>query len=197
MTGYVAWWLGDAWKTTPLEGFERIIFIEQRIDVSGRTGDPLLRRGSGKMSVTDARMMEFPLGMSFLQLTQLMLPLNASMEDAFVDFELGNNRITLRQVDLSSGTLKLEGTGEINTDTQALALRFRNRGKLPILSDLYGVVTDQFFAIDVGGTLSDPQPRLTPIPVFAPAPVAPAIGTTTPPATPEGTDTGKDRTETR
>ena len=36
MTGYVAWWLGDAWKTTPLEGFERIIFIEQRIDVSGR-----------------------------------------------------------------------------------------------------------------------------------------------------------------
>lgn len=39
MTGYVAWWLGDAWKTTPLEGFERIIFIEQRIDVSGRIAE--------------------------------------------------------------------------------------------------------------------------------------------------------------
>jgi hypothetical protein len=135
--------------------------------------------------------------MSFLQLTQLMLPLNASMEDAFVDFDLGNDRITLRQVDLSSGTLKLEGTGEINTETQALALRFRNRGKLPLLSDLYGVVTDQFFAIDVGGTLSDPQPRLTPIPVFAPAPVAPAPGAGTPPASPEGTSTQKDGTETR
>jgi hypothetical protein len=149
------------------------------------------------MAVTDARMMEFPLGMSFLQLTQLMLPLNASMEDAFVDFELGNDRITLRQVDLSSGTLKLEGTGEINTDTQALALRFRNRGKVPILSDLYGVVTDQFFAIDVGGTLNDPQPRLTPIPVFAPAPVAPAAGAATEQATSEATDTPKDGTETR
>jgi hypothetical protein len=142
-------------------------------------------------------MMEFPLGMSFLQLTQLMLPLNASMEDAFVDFELGNDRITLRQVDLSSGTLKLEGTGEINTDTQALALRFRNRGKVPILSDLYGVVTDQFFAIDVGGTLNDPQPRLTPIPVFAPAPMAPAAGATAEPATSEATDTPKNDTETR
>ena len=171
--------------------------LRGRIDVAGRTGDPLLRRGSGKMSVTDARMMEFPLGMSFLQLTQLMLPLNASMEDAFVDFDLGNDRITLRQVDLSSGTLKLEGTGEINTETQALALRFRNRGKLPILSDLYGVVTDQFFAIDVGGTLSDPQPRLTPIPVFAPAPVAPAPGAGTPQPAPEGTSTQKDGTETR
>jgi hypothetical protein len=171
--------------------------LRGRIDVAGRAGDPLSRRGSGKMAVTDARMMEFPLGMSFLQLTQLMLPLNASMEDAFVDFELGNNRITLRQIDLSSGTLKLEGTGEINTDTQALALRFRNRGKLPILSDLYGVVTDQFFAIDVGGTLNDPQPRLTPIPVFAPAPVAPAAGAATEQATSEATDTPKDGTETR
>ena len=171
--------------------------LRGRIDVAGRTGDPLKRRGSGKMAVTDARMMEFPLGMSFLQLTQLMLPLNASMEDALVDFDLGNDRITLRQVELSSGTLKLEGSGEIDTETQALALRFRNRGKVPILSDLYGVVTDQFFAIDVGGTLNDPQPRLTPIPVFAPAPVAPAAGGGTAPASPEGTSTQKDGTETR
>ena len=171
--------------------------LRGRIDVAGRAGDPLSRRGSGKMAVADARMMEFPLGMSFLQLTQLMLPLNASMEDAFVDFELGNDRITLRQVDLSSGTLKLEGTGEINTDTQALALRFRNRGKVPILSDLYGVVTDQFFAIDVGGTLNDPQPRLTPIPVFAPAPMAPAAGATAEPSTSEATDSPKNGTETR
>lgn len=36
LTGYVAWWLDDAWKTTPLDGFERLIFIEQRIDATGR-----------------------------------------------------------------------------------------------------------------------------------------------------------------
>lgn len=40
VTGYVAWWLGDAWATTPLEGFERIVFIEQRIDASGRISEP-------------------------------------------------------------------------------------------------------------------------------------------------------------
>jgi hypothetical protein len=59
------------------------------------------------------------------------------------------------------------------------------------------VVTDQFFAIDVGGTLNDPQPRLTPIPVFAPAPMAPAAGATAEPATSEATDTPKNGTETR
>ena len=42
-TGYVAWWLGDAWKSTPLEGFERIIFIEQKIEC-----DPLFGASSMK-----------------------------------------------------------------------------------------------------------------------------------------------------
>jgi hypothetical protein len=109
--------------------------------------------------------------MSFLQLTQLMLPLNASMEEASVDFELDDQRIAIRRLDLSSGTLRLEGSGEVRTSDGALALRLRNRGRVPILSDLYGVVSDQLFVLDVGGTLSDPQPRLTPVPVFAPQPV--------------------------
>lgn len=146
-------------------------FLRGRIDARGSIEDPTVRRGSGRFAVEDARMMEFPLGMSFLQLTQLMLPLNASMEEASVDFELDDQRIAIRRLDLSSGTLRLEGSGEVRTSDGALALRLRNRGRVPILSDLYGVVSDQLFVLDVGGTLSDPQPRLTPVPVFAPQPV--------------------------
>jgi hypothetical protein len=166
--------------------------LRGRIDVRGRLDDQTLRRGSGKIAVEGARMMEFPLGMSFLQLTQLMLPLNASMDRAFVAFDIDDQRINLRQIDLSSGTLRFEGAGEVSTDTGALALRFHSRGQLPLLSDLYGVVSDQFFAIDVGGTLSDPQPRLTPIPVLAPAPNA-APKATTGPTT--GSPTGATSTE--
>lgn len=146
--------------------------LRGRLDVAGLLGDDRSRRGSGKIAVVDGRMMEFPLGMSFLQVTQLMLPLNAAMEQADMDFEIEDSLLHLRKVDLSSGTLRLEGSGEVRTDSGALALRFRNRGKLPLLSDLYGVVTDQFFVIDVGGTIQDPQPRVTPIPVLAPAPTA-------------------------
>ena len=142
-----------------------------RIDARGIPGDASSRRGSGRLAVEDARMVEFPLGMSFLQLTQLMLPLNASMEEASVDFELDAERIAIRRLELSSGTLRLEGGGEVRTADGALALRLRNRGRVPILSDLYGVVSDQLFVLDVGGTLSNPKPRLTPVPVFAPQPV--------------------------
>jgi hypothetical protein len=149
--------------------------LRGRIDVAGTLGEDRSRRGSGKIAVVDGRMMEFPLGLSILQVTQLMLPLNAAMEQADMDFEIEDSLLRLRKIELSSGTLRLEGTGEVRTDSGALALRFRNRGKLPLLSDLYGVVTDQFFVIDVGGTIQDPQPRVTPIPVLAPAPTAESI----------------------
>ncbi len=126
-------------------------------------------------------MMEFPLGLSFLQLTQLMLPLNASMREGSADFELDGGTIRIRDLMLACETLRIEGTGDIRTDDGAIALRLRNRGTLPLLSDLYGVVTDQFFAIDVGGTLVAPEPRLTPVPVLAPRPeTAEAAGGTTP-----------------
>jgi hypothetical protein len=124
-------------------------------------------------------MMEFPLGLSLLQLTQLMLPLNASMDRAWADFELDGTSAAVRDFGLSCGTLRLEGSGTVRTDDWGLALRMRSRGTLPLLSDLYGAVADQLFVIDVGGTLNDPRPRLTPIPVLAPGP-APAAPQTSP-----------------
>jgi hypothetical protein len=144
--------------------------LRGRIDIRGEALSSGTRRGSGRVAVQDARMMEFPLGLSVLQLTQLMLPLNAAMERASARFDIDDTRILVRELDLSCGTLRLEGSGEVRTGDGALALRMRNRGTVPLLSDLYGVVTDQVFAIDVGGTLSDPRPRLAPIPVLAPSP---------------------------
>lgn len=35
LLGYVAWWLGDAWQSAPLEAFERVVFVELKIDQDG------------------------------------------------------------------------------------------------------------------------------------------------------------------
>jgi hypothetical protein len=164
--------------------------LRGRFDASGAFGDAASRRGSGRVAVAEARMMEFPLGMSLLQLTQLMLPLNASMESASVRFDLTGDRLAMRDFDLESGTLRLEGEGELDTDDGALSLRLRNRGRFPILSDLYGIVSDQVFAIDVGGTINDPRPALAPMPGLlprTPAPDAPAADPTAPTSAKEQT----------
>jgi hypothetical protein len=171
---------GDGAQAEPA-GDEGHGSMRGRIDLRGVPGDPDSRRGAGRLAVEGARMMEFPLGMSFLQLTQLMLPLNASMREGTVDFELEGGTIRVRELMLACETLRIEGGGEVRTADGALALRLRNRGTLPLLSDLYGVVADQFFAIDVGGTLDAPEPRLTPVPVLAPRPeTAEAAGGPTP-----------------
>ncbi len=147
--------------------------LSGRIALRGSFGDRMSQRGTGRVTVGDARMMEFPLGMSLLQITQLMLPLSASMDSANAEFDVIGDRLTLERFDLASGTLRLEGSGEIDLDDGAMSLRMRNRGRFPIISDLYGVVTDQVFAIDVGGTIADPQPRLAPMPTLLPRTPAP------------------------
>lgn len=165
--------------------------LRGRFDVRGSFDAPELRRGSGRAAVVDGKMVSFPLGLSLLQLTQLMLPLSASLDRADIDFTLTGDSVNFEKLNLASGTMRLEGDGKLDISDGAIALRFRNRGQVPILSDLYGVVADQLFVIDVGGTFRDPQPRLTPIPVFSPspklepAPAAPptAPGTATPPTT--------------
>jgi hypothetical protein len=158
------------------------------VDVRGHAERPGERMGHGRISVRDARMMTFPLGMSLLHVTQLTLPMNASMDAADIAFDVVDDRLRLHEFELSCGTLRLEGDGEVRIPGGELALRLRNRGTLPILSDLYGVVSDQFFAIDVAGTLSDPRPSIAPVPALlprdAPRASAPAADEPRRPATP-------------
>jgi hypothetical protein len=147
-----------------------------RFDLSGQIGRPELQRGTGRVQVVDARMVEFPLGLSILQLTQLMLPLNAALDRADVEFEIVGDVLTFEKFVLASSTLRLEGSGSLSLADGDLALRFRNRGTVPIVSDLIGAVLgDQMFMIDVGGTLQEPQPRLVPIPILAPEPSLPTL----------------------
>jgi hypothetical protein len=56
----------------------------------------------------------------------------------------------------------------------------RNRGTVPLLSDIVGSVMEQIFQIDLRGTLEDPRASIAPIPLIAPMPTlaeqAPAAG---------------------
>lgn len=150
-----------------------------RFELHGTVGQPELQRGVGRVVVNDARMMEFPLGLSILQLSQLMLPLNASMERADAEFEIKGDVLSFKKFEIASSTLRLEGSGSLSLSDGDLALRFRNRGTLPLVSDLFGAfVGDQMFMIDVGGTLQAPQPRMVPIPILSPEPSLPASGRT-------------------
>jgi len=154
--------------------------VHGRITVAGVAGDPASRVGSGSICVRDAKLAEVPVGLALLQLTQLMLPLNASLSRAESRFSLIDSVIHFDMLEADCSTLILSGRGSMDLSTGTLAIRLRNRGTVPLLSDIVGRVMEQIFQIDLRGTLEDPRASIAPIPAIAPMPTlaeqAPAAG---------------------
>jgi hypothetical protein len=130
-------------------------------------------RGVGHLEATDARMGELPLTLRVLQATQLMLPLSDSLERASLDFFLRGDALRFERFDLSCPTLRLMGVGSMNLESWDVSLRFRNRGVLPGISDLFGAASDALFVIDVTGPAGDPKVQLTPLPPLGQDPSSP------------------------
>ena len=154
--------------------------VHGRITVAGVAGDPASRVGSGAVCVRDAKLAEVPVGLALLQLTQLMLPLNASLNKAESRFSLIDSVIHFDMLEADCSTLVLSGRGSMDLSSGTLAIRLRNRGTVPVLSDIVGSVMEQIFQIDLRGTLEDPRASIAPIPAIAPMPTlaeqAPAAG---------------------
>ncbi len=154
--------------------------VHGRITVAGVAGDPSSRVGSGSICVRDARLAEVPVGLALLQLTQLMLPLNASLSRAESRFSLMDSVIHFDMLEADCSTLILSGRGSMDLSSGTLAIRLRNRGTVPLLSDIVGSVMEQIFQIDLRGTLEDPRASIAPIPAIAPMPTlaeqSPAAG---------------------
>ncbi len=134
------------------------------LSLGGELGVEGSLRGVGRLEAVKARMAELPLALRLLQATQLMLPLSDSLDTAEANFHVRGSSLRFERLDLTCPTLKLLGSGTVDLDSWNVALRFRNRGTLPLLSDLFGAASDNLFVIDVTGPASDPSVHLTPLP---------------------------------
>jgi hypothetical protein len=140
------------------------------------------RKGWGRAAIHDARLADAPIAMRALQLTQLMLPINAALKTLSTSFTIQGDTVDLNTCTLTTGTLTLNGKGKLDIPTFALAMRFFPKGTVPILSDVIGSVMNQLFAIDIRGTLGDPQTSVVAIPAAAAMPTMPTTPTIPTPA---------------
>jgi spore germination protein len=118
--GYVAWWLPDAWKTLPLQQFERLVYFQIEVDRNGaldeRHGWPeqwgALRQAAGAQRVS------LDLGISLLDL---------AVFDAVFVSDTATGRLMTAALDLAAlpGVSGLHLDVEItpNLKTQADAVR--------------------------------------------------------------------------
>ena len=150
-------------SATPFEGrFEALVAVEG--PMGGTPSDVAARTGRGNVAVREARLADAPVAMRALQLTQLMLPLNASLSASDARFTISGDTVRIDPCELTSGTLRLVGTGTMDIPTFALAIRMYPKGTVPIFSDVVSGIMNQLFAIDIRGTLGDPKTSIAPIP---------------------------------
>ena len=137
------------------------------IDLFGKFDDDNARRGRGRLIVKDGQMMNSPLTLSIVQLSQLMLPLSASLDFAEIAFTIEGQLIHFDEFLLTAPSIQFVGTGEMSFEDWGLALRLNPRGTVPFLSDLIGSFTSSLYSIEVRGTLSEPETTLVPLPMLA------------------------------
>ena len=141
------------------------------------------REGRGKIHGFNAKLGDLPLALRLLQVTQFMPPLSQTLDQAKIDFYIRDQKIRFEKFDLTCPTLQLLGSGSIDLETWKISMRFKNRGIIPVASDVFGAATDLLLAVDVGGSLSDPQITATPIPVLGTNPSLEQSGNFTPSST--------------
>ena len=107
-----------------------------------------------------------PLTLRILQLSQLMLPVSSNLEFAEIGFTIDGDRMVFDDFLLTSAGLRLEGSGEMSLADWEIALRLFPKGTIPIFSDIVGTVTGTLYAVNVEGTLDDPQANLEALPLL-------------------------------
>jgi hypothetical protein len=114
-----------------------------------------------------------PIALALLQLGQASINLDPVVERGDFEFTIDRSTVNFERFDLTSHNMILRGTGSLDTETRAIALRLANKGTIPLVSDLLGGVSNQIFQIDVRGTLDKPEGSLVPLPLLLPAPALP------------------------
>ena len=147
--------------------------VDARINIAGTSAGISTRQGRGSATIRQAELAKLPIGVALLQITQLSLSLDPVVQQGNFDFTIDQDRIQFETFDLTCKDLLLTGEGWLNTESNEIALRLRNRGTMPIISDILGGVTNQLFQIDVRGTITDPIGSLAPLPGLTAPPELP------------------------
>ncbi len=144
--------------------------VDARFGLGGDMRGVASRRGRGAATILKADLARLPIALAILQVAQASLSFDRVVNVGEFEFTLDGESLYFDRFNLACKDLVLEGTGWMDTESGELALRLRNRGTTPILSDLLSGVANQLFQIDVRGTLEDPKGTLAPLPAIVPPP---------------------------
>ncbi|MGE3322202.1 MAG: hypothetical protein AB7K52_08100 [Phycisphaerales bacterium] len=133
--------------------------LTAQIAIGGIVGKPDSRRGRGSLTIDGGDVVGVPLMAPMLELSNIIPPLGDKLNYMQAAFYLDGERLTFEDLRLQSSTVEVVGSGTMRTPGMELDLVFNSRGRarVPIWSDLFEGLRNEFITTTVKGTLRDPK----------------------------------------
>ncbi len=141
---------------------------DAQLYLSGVVGDPLSRRGGGRLEVREGYIYRLPILLAILNVLDMSVPNDEALHELEADFFVLGNRLQFDTIALRGGSLNLVGTGSMSLPDQAVDLRLVNVGartwaRVPLLSDLVEGAAKELVELRVTGPVSRPTVRAQPL----------------------------------
>ncbi len=131
--------------------------------------NPDERVGSAHIEVTNGTLASNPITLPLLQLSQLMLPIDASLKYGRASLYIAGDIAVIEEFALEGDRLILAGGGTLTIDGLELDLLLRSRGTLAGLSNVLAALSDQIYAIRVTGPIENTEADIVALPALSEA----------------------------
>lgn len=135
--------------------------LDAQLSLAGVVGKDESRRGRGEARVYGGRVVNYPLLMRLIRVSNLQLPVNDTVELARSSYYIDGGMVTFEDVSVSSGSVEILGFGTVTWPGLEADMRFNSRSvrRVPVLSDVLESVRDELISTRVTGKVSDPDVR--------------------------------------
>lgn len=142
--------------------------LDGQLSLGGTVGVAESRRGRGSVRVAgkNVRVLDMPLVVSLIEVSNLQPPSNDELDFAQAMFFVDGPDVTFEDLAIISQTVEIRGYGMMTWPEMELNLRFDSRSArpVPVLSWVLEGIRDQLVTTRVTGKPAKPKVRVDPIP---------------------------------
>jgi hypothetical protein len=133
-------------------------WIDASLSLSGEPGKPRTRLGGGSVRVSGGDVVRLSLVLPLLEMSNLALPAQSSLDYADATFRVAGERVELAHAAILSDSIGLVGYGTVELPDRALDLKFNTLAatRIPLWSDMWEMVRNEIVGTAVRGTIDDP-----------------------------------------
>jgi hypothetical protein len=138
--------------------------LDAEFTLAGIVNDARSRRGRGTLIVGGERVINIPLLVPLMRISNLQLPINERLDFASARFFLSGDVLNMEEMLVSSRSVAIEGVGTATLPNYDLDLRFKARNKtgIPIISRIVESIRNELVTGEVRGTIANPSIKLRP-----------------------------------